>query len=92
VLIHEYEGTIPVYHFDVYRLTSPHEFEDLGAADYWNAGGLCLVEWADRVVDLLPEDRWIVRIEPSDGARRRIRLELPPSAGSLLADLASHLL
>jgi tRNA threonylcarbamoyladenosine biosynthesis protein TsaE len=92
VLIHEYEGTIPVYHFDVYRLTSPQEFEDLGAADYWNAGGLCLVEWADRVVDLLPEDRWIVRIEPSDGARRRIRLELPPSAGSLLADLASHLL
>ena len=50
VLIHEYEGRIPVYHFDVFRLESPREFEDLGVADYWSAGGVCLVEWADRVL------------------------------------------
>src|SRR5262245_52202591 len=42
VLIHEYEGIIPVYHFDVYRLASTQAFEDLGVADYWNAGGICL--------------------------------------------------
>src|SRR5258707_15744190 len=46
VLIHECEGRIPVYHFDTYRLRSPEEFEALGAADYWSAGGVCLVEWA----------------------------------------------
>ena len=57
VLIHEYEGRIPVYHFDVFRLESPREFEDLGVADYWSAGGVCLVEWADRVRALLPVER-----------------------------------
>ena len=54
VLIHEYEGGIPVFHFDAYRLESAQAFEDLGVADYWNAGGICLVEWADRVLGLLP--------------------------------------
>ena len=66
VLIHEYEGRIPVYHFDVYRLESLAAFEDLGVADYWSAGGICLVEWADRVLGLLPEDAWLIRIEPID--------------------------
>ncbi len=88
VLIHEYEGRIPVYHFDVYRLKSPQEFEDLGVADYWNAGGICLVEWADRVEALLPADAWKLRIEPIEPTRRRVHLELPPSA----ADLANALL
>src|SRR5947209_2081564 len=51
VLIHEYQGTLPVYHFDAYRLRDPSQFDALGAADYWDAGGVCLVEWADRVAD-----------------------------------------
>jgi tRNA threonylcarbamoyladenosine biosynthesis protein TsaE len=76
VLIHEYEGRIPIYHFDTYRLRSPAEFEALGAADYYGAGGVCLVEWADRVADLLPSDAWWVRIEP-DGPTRRFHLALP---------------
>ena len=69
VLIHEYEGIIPIYHFDVYRLESSRAFEDLGPADYWDAGGLCLVEWADKVRDLLPDQTWWIRIEPIDGSR-----------------------
>ena len=44
VLIHEYEGTLPVYHFDAYRLDSARAFEDLGVADYWNAEGF--VSWS----------------------------------------------
>ncbi len=79
VLIHEYEGVLPVYHFDTYRLTSPEEFEDLGASDYFDAGGLCLVEWADRVAGLLPADAWTVRIEPQ-GTRRRFHLNVPEPA------------
>jgi tRNA threonylcarbamoyladenosine biosynthesis protein TsaE len=77
VLIHEYDGRIPVYHFDVYRLTSPAAFEDLGAADYWQAGGVCLVEWADRVRDLLPADAWWIAIEPMGVSTRRVRIEVP---------------
>ena len=63
VLIHEYEGRFPVYHFDAYRLPSADAFDALGASDYWAGDGVCLVEWADRVRDRLPSDAWTVRIE-----------------------------
>jgi tRNA threonylcarbamoyladenosine biosynthesis protein TsaE len=86
VLIHEYEGGhLPVFHFDAYRLSGPSAFEALGAADYWRAGGVCLVEWADRVADLLPDDAWWVRIEHAGEGRRRIVVELPAVEGAALA-------
>src|SRR4051812_14302878 len=47
VLIHEYEGRIPVVHCDVYRLGDGDEFEALGVDDYWGGEGVVLVEWAD---------------------------------------------
>ncbi len=64
VLIHEYEGRLPVFHFDAYRLKNLAEFEALGALDYFHAGGACLVEWADRVRTLLPADAWWITIRP----------------------------
>jgi len=91
VLIHEYEGRIPVYHFDVFRLESPREFEDLGVADYWSAGGVCLVEWADRVRALLPVDTWQIRIEPLEPTRRRVEIDFPASAAVLANQLANCL-
>ncbi|WP_165249730.1 tRNA (adenosine(37)-N6)-threonylcarbamoyltransferase complex ATPase subunit type 1 TsaE [Paludisphaera soli] len=86
VLIHEYEGVIPVYHFDVYRLPSPAAFEDLGAADYWAAGGVCLVEWADRVPDSLPPDAWWITMAPVDESRRTIRIAAPADVRNRLAE------
>lgn len=80
VLIHEYEGRIPVYHFDAYRLSGPEDFELLGASDYWSAGGVCLVEWADRVMARLPRDAWILRIESLGPASRRISVTIPNSS------------
>jgi tRNA threonylcarbamoyladenosine biosynthesis protein TsaE len=80
VLIHEYEGRLPVYHFDVYRLDSSDAFEALGVADYWGGEGVCLVEWADRVVDRLPIDAWFIRIDPTGPEGRRFRIEGPEAA------------
>jgi tRNA threonylcarbamoyladenosine biosynthesis protein TsaE len=77
VLIHEYEGRIPVVHCDVYRLGSPDEFDALGVEEYWDSSGICLVEWADRVIDRLPAASWFLRIEPLGPESRRIVLELP---------------
>src|SRR3954466_10012103 len=51
VLIHEYDGDLPLYPFDAYRLAGPDDFDDLGAADYLGGDGVCLVEWADLVAD-----------------------------------------
>src|SRR5271166_4119745 len=49
VLLHEYVGRVPIYHFDAYRLRSEEEFNDLGAGEYLEGDGVCLIEWADRV-------------------------------------------
>lgn len=77
VLIHEYEGQIPVYHFDAYRLPGPDEFEALGVSDYFAGDGVCLVEWADLVLDRLPQDTWLIRIESTGSERRRIHARFP---------------
>jgi len=75
VLIHEYEGRVPVYHFDAYRLVGSEPFEALGVDDYWDAGGVCLVEWADRVAEVLPRTAWWIRIEPAGGTARRVSIQ-----------------
>jgi tRNA threonylcarbamoyladenosine biosynthesis protein TsaE len=92
VLIHEYAGRIPIFHFDAYRLDRARAFEDLGVADYWSAGGICLVEWADRVLPLLPEGAWMIRIEPALLSRRRVSLEVPLQAQRTIDELAQRLL
>lgn len=77
VLIHEYEGRLPVYHFDAYRLDDPDAFDALGAPEYFEGEGVCLVEWADRVLDRLPDGAWTVRLDPTGPDSRRIRVSGP---------------
>jgi tRNA threonylcarbamoyladenosine biosynthesis protein TsaE len=61
VLMQEYTARLPIYHFDTYRLTSPAQFAALGPEEYFEGDGVCLVEWADRVTNLLPADLLTVR-------------------------------
>lgn len=56
-LINEYTGRLPLYHFDVYRLGGPEEMLDLGYEEYFYGQGVCLVEWAELVADVLPAER-----------------------------------
>ena len=64
VLIHEYEGRRPIYHFDAYRLRDEDEFLELGAEEYFDRGGLAFIEWAERVEHCLPRDCLRIQIEP----------------------------
>jgi tRNA threonylcarbamoyladenosine biosynthesis protein TsaE len=91
VLIHEYDGRLPIYHFDAYRLKTPGAFEDLGAGDYWNAGGVCVVEWADRVRNLLPETCWMMTLTLTGATSRTVTIELPPPAAPIAEKLADRL-
>lgn len=75
VLIQEYQGRLPVYHFDTYRLKSAEQFEGLGPWEYFDGQGLCVIEWADRVADQLPPRTIWVRIEPTGPEARRARVE-----------------
>ena len=74
VLIHEYQGERPVWHFDAYRLADEDEFLELGAAEYFAEPGICLVEWAERVANCLPDDHLAIRISISAGDGRLFEL------------------
>jgi tRNA threonylcarbamoyladenosine biosynthesis protein TsaE len=74
VLIQEYEGRLPIYHFDVYRLKTADEFENLGVFEYFEGNGVCLIEWADRVAHVLPERRLDIELTIVAPAIRLARL------------------
>lgn len=57
------EGRLPFYHFDVYRIGDIEEMEEIGYDDYFFGQGICLIEWANLIGELLPEDRIEVTIE-----------------------------
>jgi len=61
-IVFEYEGRIPVYHMDVYRLHDPSELLHIGYDEYFYGDGACIVEWADQVLPCLPKDRLCVDI------------------------------
>ncbi len=73
VLCHEYQGRLPLYHFDAYRAKSAAEFWDLGIDDYYRAGGLVIIEWASRVAECLPTERLDVAIEIDGEHARRFQ-------------------
>ncbi len=63
-IVQEYgEGRLPFYHFDVYRIGDIEEMDEIGYEDYFYGEGVCLIEWAELIEELLPENRIAVRIE-----------------------------
>ena len=57
------EGRLPLYHFDVYRIGDVEEMEEIGYEDYFYGDGVCLVEWAELIEELLPKTRTEILIE-----------------------------
>jgi tRNA threonylcarbamoyladenosine biosynthesis protein TsaE len=74
-IIHEYhDGKLPVYHFDFFRLEHRDRLMRLGLDDYFFGDGVCVVEWADRFPNLIPEQaRWI-RFDMESTDRRVIEI------------------
>ena len=59
-IVQVYEGDKPLYHFDMYRIEDPDELEMIGYEDYFYGEGVCLVEWANNVLDVIPKEAiWI---------------------------------
>lgn len=71
-LIHEYQGRIPLYHFDVYRISEPDEMFDLGFDEYLFGEGVCIIEWADKIETLLPETCIWITIKNGENFNERI--------------------
>ena len=76
-IVNEYEGRIPLFHFDMYRLHDSDDLFDIGWEDYLERGGVCAVEWSERIDDALPEDTLFVTIarHPESESWRVITVE-----------------
>ena len=61
-----------LYHFDVYRLNGYSEFEDLGYEEYFCSDGIVVIEWAEKIVKILPADTFFISFEYIDENRRKI--------------------
>jgi tRNA threonylcarbamoyladenosine biosynthesis protein TsaE len=69
-IVNEYTASVPVYHFDFYRIKKLEEVYDMGYEDYFYSGALCFIEWPELIEELLPEDAVRVTIsEERDGTR-----------------------
>lgn len=67
-----YSGRLPLYHFDVYRINDEEEIYDLGYEEYFFGTGVCVVEWADQIFDLIPAGSRVIRIEYGESENSRI--------------------
>ncbi len=66
--MNDYNGVL--YHYDCYRLSSGEDAEALGLTDYFYAGGICVIEWSENIVDVLPKNCKTVTIEKTENGRK----------------------
>jgi tRNA threonylcarbamoyladenosine biosynthesis protein TsaE len=74
--VNEYPGTSPVYHFDLYRLRSVHELNEIGWDEYLLRPGLIVIEWGEKAAEFLPERYYLVNIQIIDAEQREIQISL----------------
>lgn len=74
-LIQEYEGTLPMYHMDLYRITSVEDFQMTGGEDLMYNGGVCLIEWSEVIQELLPKDTIYIKITVNADSSRTVQIE-----------------
>ena len=76
-IVNEYHGTLPVYHIDLYRMKNIQEIFGIGFDEYSEAGGVCLVEWAEKLDGIIPEKRFDVKMAVIDDTTREIIVDSP---------------
>ena len=86
VLVNEYRGRVPVHHVDVYRVDSLAELLALGLPELFASAGVTIVEWADKLLSLLPQDAILVRITGVGDEPRQIMIERPDTAAGAVSD------
>ena len=73
LIVKEYSGPVPLYHFDLYRISSSEELDFLGWQEYfYSREGVVVIEWADKILDILPSSRLEIKIEIEDLLIRKL--------------------
>lgn len=73
-LISEYEGLMPLYHMDVYRLDSVEDFINLGTEDMLYGKGVTIIEWSEKIMSELPKETIILSLEAQEDGSRKIQI------------------
>ena len=71
-IVNEYEGRMPLYHFDVYRIGSSDEMYDIGFDEYIDGDGVCIIEWANLIEDILPNEYLYIEMNYKETGREMI--------------------
>lgn len=74
-LVSEYEGKLPLYHFDVYRLDTVEDFLNIGSEEMMYGDGVCAIEWSEKIESALPKDAIIIEIEILTPETRKITIK-----------------
>ena len=74
-LISEYQGTMPLYHMDVYRLDGTEDFINLGTDDMLYGDGVSIIEWSEKIMDELPSNTIVLKITPQNDGKRLIEID-----------------
>ncbi len=74
VLVNEYQGRIPIYHLDLYRIESSDQADSVGYEEYFDSNGMTLIEWGERVKPFLPKKAIWLKFEVLGEKKRRIRI------------------
>ncbi len=73
-LVQEYDGRLKMYHLDLYRLSGEDEFESMGGEDFLYSDGVALIEWSEKIEDMLPEDTIYVDLTINEDLSRSIEI------------------
>ena len=73
-IVNEYPGAVPLFHFDMYRLDDENDLFNVGWDDYLDRGGICAVEWGEKVSAAFPPGTIVVKLENLGGDTRRIEI------------------
>ena len=76
-IVNEYDGKIPLFHFDMYRLSGSDELFEIGWEDYLTRGGICAVEWSEITEDAFPDNTINIYIKKIDDDTREITIIFP---------------
>ena len=74
-LISEYQGSMPLYHMDVYRLDGTEDFINLGTDDMLYGDGVSIIEWSEKIMNELPSNTIVLKITPQDDGKRLIEID-----------------
>ncbi len=74
-IVQEYDGTMKMYHLDLYRLSGEDEFESMGGEEFLYPDGISLIEWSEKIDSMLPDDTIYVSITINDDQSRNIEIK-----------------